>query len=130
MITLLKTELSYLLYKVHIPIVSVILLIFYSVLAEFNPTNLTCFIVLAQLFSFIFIGMSKDNREYKINTLNISYRKIAMFRILIVLIIFMVIYSLGLLAHWIIDIPQSGFRDSKLELIMFGGIGLMAIFTQ
>jgi hypothetical protein len=61
--------------------------------------------------------------------LNISNKKIALSRIIIILIGFIPLYCSGIIIHLLFELPTEGFRDSYLELVMFGGIGLMSIFT-
>ncbi len=129
MIKLIKAQLCYMKYQIHKSIISVFALLLLVVFKEFNPTNLICFILFMQFVFFTYLSETKENRNYKYVQLNLSNREIATVRIILSLIGFTIIYLLGVLSYLIFDIPTDGFHDTILELILFGGVGLLAFYS-
>lgn len=129
MLKLIKAELSYIKYQIHNALFLLLGLSFFALVRGFNPTNLICFILFMQFVSFTYLSEVKENRSFKYMQLNLSNREIAIFRILLSLIGFLIIYTLGVISYLIFDFPPDGFHDTIQELILFGGLGLMAFYT-
>jgi hypothetical protein len=129
MFKLIKSEISYLIYNLHNLIILVFALVVFAMVRGFNPVNLICFIMLIQFFAFTHIVQIKENRSAIYILLGIKNSMLAQFRIVINLIGFSIIYSLGALSYLIINIPPEGFHDTIQELFLFGGLGLFSIFS-
>lgn len=104
-------------------------LMFFAFLKGFNPINLVCFILVFQFFSFTYLLQLKERRNYLYTLLNLSAKKIALYRIVLSLIGFSSIYSIGISLYLIFDFPHEDFHDTLLELLLFGGMALMAYYT-
>ncbi len=104
-------------------------LLLFAFLKGFNPINLVCFILVFQYFSFTYLLQLKERRNYLYTLLNLSAKKIALYRILLSLIGFISIYSIGVSLYLIFDFPHEDFHDTILELLLFGGMALMAYYT-
>jgi len=129
MLKLIKAELSYIKHQIHNGILLILLLSLFALVRGFNPTNLICFILFMQFISFTYLSEVKESRGFKYMQLNLSNREIAIFRIVMSLIGFFVIYSLGIVSYLLFDFPPDGFHDTVQELILFGGLGLMSFYT-
>ena len=129
MFKLIKAELSYIRYQIPNAVFLLLGLSLFAVIRGFNPTNLICFILFIQFISFTYLSELKENRGFKYVQLNLSNREIALFRILLSLIGFLIIYTLGVISYLILEFPPDGFHDTLLELILFGGLGLMSFYT-
>lgn len=104
-------------------------LLLFAFLKGFNPINLICFILVFQFFSFTYLLQLKERRNYLYTLLNLSAKKVALYRILLSLIGFISIYSIGVSLYLIFDFPHEDFHDTLLELLLFGGIALLAYYT-
>ena len=129
MLKLIKAELSYIKYQIHNALFLLLGLSLFALIRGFNPTNLICFILFIQFVSFTYLSELKENRGFKYVQLSLSNREIAIFRILLSLIGFLIIYTLGIISYLIFEFPPDGFHDTLLELILFGGLGLMSFYT-
>ena len=129
MFNLIKAELSYIKHQVHNALLLVGVLSIFAMIRGFNPTNLICFILFLQYISFTYLSELKESRSYNYILLNLSNREIAVFRIVLSLIGYLVIYTLGVISYLVFEFPTDGFHDTLLELISFGGMGLMAFYT-
>ena len=129
MLKLIKAELSYIKHQIHNGILLILVLSLFALVRGFNPTNLICFILFMQFISFTYLSEVKESRGFKYMQLNLSNREIAIFRIVLPLVGFLIIYTLGIISYLIFDFPPDGFHDTVHELILFGGLGLMAFYT-
>ena len=129
MFKLILAELSYSKYQIHNAIFLLAVLSVFAMIRDFNPTNLICFILFMQFISYTYISEQKESRNFKYLQLNLSIREISHFRIVLSLIGFVIIYTLGSLSYLVFDLPPDGFHDTFLELILFGGLGLMAFYA-
>ena len=129
MFELIKAELSYIKYQIHNALFLILGLSLFALIRGFNPANLICFILLMQFISFTYLSELKESRGYKYIQLNLSNRELAVFRIILSLIGFTIIYTLGVISYLVFNFPPDGFHDTVQELILFGGLGLMAFYT-
>jgi magnesium-transporting ATPase (P-type) len=129
MYNLIKAEINYIKYNLHNSIILVFALVVFALVRGFNPVNLICFIMLIQFFAFTHIVQLKESRSAMYVLLGLQNSKLAQFRIVINLIGFTVIYSLGALSYLILNIPPEGFHDTIQELFLFGGLGLTSVFA-
>ena len=129
MLKLIKAELSYIKFQIHNALFLLLGLSIFALIRGFNPINLICFILFMQFVSFTYLSEIKENRGFKYMQLNLSDREIAIFRILLSLIGFLTIYTLGIISYLIFEFPPDGFYDTIQELILFGGLGLISFYT-
>ena len=129
MFSLIKSEINYIMYNLHNLFILVFALVVFALVKEFNPVNLICFIMLIQFFAFTHIVQQKENRSAVYVLLGLPNNKLALFRIVITLIGFAIIYSFGTVSYLVLNIPPDGFHDTVEELFLFGGLGLISIFS-
>lgn len=129
MFGLIKSEISYIMYNLHNLVILVFSLLVFALVKGFNPVNLICFIMLIQFFAFTHIVQLKENRSAVYVLLVLPNNKLALFRIVITLIGFAIIYLFGSISYLLVNIPPNGFHDTIEELYLFGGLGLMSIFS-
>ena len=129
MFSLIKSEINYIMYNLHNLFILVFALVVFALVKEFNPVNLICFIMLIQFFAFTHIVQQKENRSAVYVLLGLPNNKLALFRIVITLIGFAIIYSFGTVSYLVLNIPPDGFHDTVEELFLFGGLGLISILS-
>ncbi len=129
MFKLILAELSYSKYQIHNAILLLAVLSLFAIIRDFNPTNLICFILFMQFISYTYLSEQKESRSFKYMQLNLSIRKTAQFRIVLSLIGFVIIYTLGTVSYLVFDFLPDGFHDTIFELFLFGGLGLMAFYA-
>jgi hypothetical protein len=81
-----------------------------------------------QYVALVLLSSSKESREMTFRLLTIPAREMAILRILLVIVGFIIIYGVSFGLNVIIFHPGNDFRDGYHELFMFGGIGLFGIF--
>jgi uncharacterized integral membrane protein len=101
----------------------------FALVKGFNPVNLICFIMLIQFFAFTHIVQQKENRSAVYVLLGLPNNKLALFRVVIILLGYLIIYSFGAISYLVLDIPPDGFHDTVEELFLFGGLGLISILS-
>jgi hypothetical protein len=125
---IIKAQIEYSLNKIHHTLILFVGIFTYAYLKEFNPLNLFCFLLFVQYASIAVLKNPKENRYYTLRLLGVAAKRIALSRILIIMLGFIIIYTFAVLVHnFFLDI-QYGFRDSINELFMFGGVALCGIF--
>lgn len=129
MFKLILAELSYIKYQIHNAILLPAGLSLFAVIRGFNPTNLVCFILFLQFISYTYISSIKEKRYQNYMLLNLSSHTIALFRIVMSLIGYFIIFTLGGISYLVFNFPPDGFHDTFLELLTFGGFGLLAFYT-
>jgi hypothetical protein len=129
MFYIIKAELSYTKYQIHNWLLVLIALSLFAMIRGFNPTNLICFILFLQFFSYTYIYQLKEQRSSQYVLLGLSNNKIAGLRIIISLIGYSSVYTIGGISYLIFDLPSDGFHDTLAELVLFGGMSLMTVYT-
>lgn len=129
MFLILKAELSYIRFNLLNAFLMVLVFLLIALIRGFNPTNLICFILMFQFLSFTYFIQLKERRNLLYTLLYLSIKRIATYRIILSLVGFIPIYSLGMTTYLIFDFPHEEFHDTLLELLLFGGMTLMAYYT-
>jgi len=129
MLYLIQAELNYIKNNMHNGIIVLTAVCLFALVRGFNPINLICFILFIQFFSFTHISQLKERRNSQYILLGLSNNTLAIFRVVMTLIGYLLVYSLGGVSFLIFNFPPDGFHDTFAELMLFGGLSLMSVYT-
>jgi hypothetical protein len=128
MLLLIKAQLKYIIHNLYHSIIIIIGISSYAYIREFNSLNLLCLLLFVQFVTLVLLNNAKENRDITIRLLVLSPKQVAISRIVLVSVGFVIIYFISFVLHVFFFNDTLGFRNSIHELFMFGGIALCGIF--